>query len=234
MPRHGRCPELGQRGECGLEPLVLLGHQRVLGNVGCREVRVHRRELEVRAGEQLADHAGQVVMAKAEPVHAGVDLQVVSHAQPAPGRLALDGRPRRRGGDGRGEAVVEQAGQLADAQRAEDEDLGGHAAAPEHDRLLDVGAREHRRARALEGARHGDGAVAVGVRLDDGDDARRMAALTGWSAREEGGDGPVVRLDGREVHVGDSGADHADILDRRVAQGLQPCAPKAGLKSCPH
>ena len=65
---------------------------------------------------------------------------------------------------------------IADAQRAEHEDLGtarrrGRSAVA----LLDVRARQHRsRAAALERQRHrARSSVAVRVRLDDGDDARK-------------------------------------------------------------
>ena len=46
--------------------------------------------------------------------------------------------------------VIEDAVEIADAQRTEDEDRGADAGLAQHDPFLDVGAREHRGAFGLE------------------------------------------------------------------------------------
>ncbi len=158
-----------------LEPQALLLHQRMVGHVGRGEVRVDADELQVRARQQLRERARQVVVPQAQPVHSGVDLQVILQTRPAPGRRFLQRPAGRRRGDGRRQAVLEDAGDVADAERAEDEDLAANAGAPQHDRLLDVRARQHRGAGVFEGQADGGRAVAVGVGFHDGDDAGRGA-----------------------------------------------------------
>ena len=165
-----------------IESHALLVEQRAAGIVGGREVRVDGLELEVLAREQLRQRAAQVVEPESEPVHAGVDLQVV--AQPllvaGGGRLhRLRGAGRR---DGRRQPAVEQAVEIADAERAEHQDLGPHAGGAQHRSFLDVGAGEQIGAGLLERARHLARAVPVGVRLDDGNDA--AAAWSGPFAPE--------------------------------------------------
>ncbi len=65
-----------------LESNALLFEQRAVGIVGGREMRVDRGELEIRALEQLRKRAPQVVEPETEPVHAGVDLQVIRQRSP--------------------------------------------------------------------------------------------------------------------------------------------------------
>ena len=149
------------------------------GVIRGREVRVDGSQLEMRTVQQLGHAAREVVVTEPKPVHARVDLEVIAHAPALPRGLGLDGPRRRRRRDRRREIELEEAGEIADAQRAEDQDLGADAAPAEHDGLLDVGAREHRRAGALEGPGHRHGAVSVGIGLDDGDDARRAAHRRG-------------------------------------------------------
>ena len=66
-----------------LEPAPLFVEQRRLGLVGGAEVRVHGVEPQVRAGEQLRQRARQVVVTEAEPVEAGVDLEVIGERRAA-------------------------------------------------------------------------------------------------------------------------------------------------------
>ena len=47
-------------------------------------------------------------------------------------------------------SCVKHAVEIADAERAEDEDRNAHARASQDDAFLDVGAREHRRTGLLE------------------------------------------------------------------------------------
>ena len=113
-------------------------------------------------------------MAEPEPVHAGVDLQVIADRRLTPRRGRLH---RARGAgrrDRRRQRELEQAVEIADAQRAEHENRHAHAGLPEHDALFDIGARQHRRARLLERERDAWRAVTVGVGLDDGDDRREV------------------------------------------------------------
>ena len=118
---------------------------------------------------------------------------------------AADGRR-----DGRGELVIDDAVEIADAQRAEDEDRGAHAGLPQRDPLLDVRAREHRGAFGLERQADRRGAVAVGVGLDDGDDRRpgRTWVRQSGGRSKKAGDGAVVRPDGVEVDVRDGLSNH--------------------------
>jgi hypothetical protein len=168
--RSAKLVDLGQR---ALEPDALLVEERVGRIVGRREMRVDGRELEVRAGHQLGQRSLQVVEPEPEAVHPGIDLQVV----PQPVLVARGGGlhgPRGAGRrDRRREPAVEHAVEIADAQRAEHENLDGDARGPQRRAFLDVGACEHIGACLFERARHLPRAVPVRIRLDDGDDAGR-------------------------------------------------------------
>ena len=128
--------------------------QRRLGIVGGREVRVDRIELEVLAGQQLRQRPPQVVEPEAEPVHAGVDLQVIAEPLLVARGRRLHGARRARRRDRRRQAAVEQAVEIADAQRAEDEDVGPDAGGAQRGAFLDVGARQQVGAGVLERPRH--------------------------------------------------------------------------------
>ena len=71
----------------------------------------------------------------------------------------------------RRESGVEDPVQITDAQRTEDENLGSHPRRPKRGALFDVGAGEQVGTGVLEGPRHLDRTMSVGVRLDDRDDA---------------------------------------------------------------
>ena len=130
---------------------------------------VDRLEIQVLAGQQSGQRAPQVVEAEAEPVHPGVDLQVVADAALVLLRRGLH-RERGAGGrDRRRQPAVEQAVEIADAQRAEDEDVGAHAGGAQRRAFLDVGAGEQIGARLFQRERDLAGAMAVGVRLDHRD-----------------------------------------------------------------
>ena len=169
--------ELRQARKHLLESLALRLKQRRIRIVRRREVRVDGDDLEIAAGDQLGQRELEVVVAQPEPVHAGVDLQVTAkaHAVLRGGGLQRPAGAGRR--DGRRQVVLEHAVDVAHAERAEDQNLGGDAGLPKHDRFFDVGAREDLRARLLQRERDGRRAVAVRVRLDDGDDAGRCVTV---------------------------------------------------------
>ncbi len=66
--------------------------------------------------------------------------------------------------------MIEDAVEIADAEGAEHQDRQGDARRPQRDAFFDVGAREHRRARALERASDFRRAMSVGVGFEDRDD----------------------------------------------------------------
>ena len=105
-------------------------------------MRVDGIELEVFAGEQTGQGAAQVIEAKAETVHSGVDLQVIGKTLPITGGRALHRARRARRRDGWREPAIEQAVEIADAQRAEDENLRFHAGRAQRRAFLDVGTRQ--------------------------------------------------------------------------------------------
>ncbi len=156
-----------------VERHALLIEQRVLGLVGGREVGVDAFELEVRAREQVRQRPRQVLVPEPEAMHAGVDLQVIADARVARARRRLQRPPGGRTRNRRRQVVLEDAGEIADAQRAEDQDPRARARLAQLDALLDVGDREPGRARLFERAGDANRPVPVGVGLDDGDDARR-------------------------------------------------------------
>ena len=106
--------------------------------------------------------------------------------------------------------MLEHAVEIADAQRAKDQDRRAHARLAQHDRLLDVGAREHRGAGLLERARDLRRAVPVGIRLDHRDDAGRRAIGRG----EIRGDRATVAANRVEIDAGDGRPDHGDPCAR--------------------
>ena len=118
-------------------------------------------------------------MPEPEPVHPGVDLQVTAHAHAVFRGGRLQGSRGRRRRNGRRELVFDDALEIADAERTEHEDRGADTGLPQGDPLLDVGAGEHRGAFGLERQPDLRGAVAVGVRLDDGDDGRAAGGGAG-------------------------------------------------------
>src|SRR2546425_12018781 len=111
-------------GERALESKPLNVEQRRLGIVGCGEMRIHGVQLEIRARQQLRQRPPQVVVPEPEAVHPRVDLEVIPKAPPVACRRSLYRARGARGGDGRSETAVEEPVQIADAERAEHEDIG--------------------------------------------------------------------------------------------------------------
>jgi hypothetical protein len=104
-------------------------------------------------------------VAEPEPVHAGVDLQVIADRHGALAAAGLHGLGRRRARDARGEAELEDAVEVADAERTEDE-IGTRTPARRSTTPSSMSAHgQHRGARLLERQRHALGAVAVRVGL---------------------------------------------------------------------
>jgi hypothetical protein len=198
--------ELLDRAQRVLEPRALLAKERRARIVGRREMRVDGFELEVLAREQLGQRAAQVVVAKTEPIHPGVDFQMVADAFAVARRGRLDGACRRRCRDGRGEPTVEQAIEIADAQRAEDENRRPDARGPEGSAFFDVSAGQKVRAGVLERARDLGGAMSVRIRLDDGDDPRNTGSGPRFPKLVD--DRAVVRFQRGQIDARDSGTNH--------------------------
>ena len=107
------------------EVLLLEREVLALGLVGRGEMGVQRFDAQRGRLEDGRQRAAQVVVAQAEPVHAGVDLDVAAEHRLARGGGVGQGPagPRRR--DGRRQSVREDAVEIRDAEGAEDEDRGG-------------------------------------------------------------------------------------------------------------
>src|SRR4051794_26437933 len=102
--------------------------------------------------------------------------------------------------------MLEDAVEVADAQRAEDKDRDLHARLPQDDAFLDIGAREHLGPCALERKSDAGRPVPVRVCLDDGNDARREAGCALCCERRR--DRAQVRFDSAEIDNRACGADH--------------------------
>src|SRR4051812_20012776 len=113
--------------DCALEPKPLNVEERRLGIVRSGEVRVHSVELEIRARQQLRQRALQIVVPEPEPVHPRIDLQVIPETLLAARRSGLHGARGAWRRNGRSETTVEESIQVADAERAEHEDIGADA-----------------------------------------------------------------------------------------------------------
>ncbi len=169
-------PSADRRVTRRLEARPLLAEERVIRIVGGREVRVDRVDPEMGAGRNLGERPIEVVVAEAEPVHAGVDLEVAAQRDAAGCGRGLPAPARRRASKSSASGSCSKiAVEVADAQRPEHEDRHTHAGLSQHDGFFDVRAREHRGASLLERARHLRRAVAVGVGLDDCDDRQARA-----------------------------------------------------------
>ena len=150
---------------------------------------VHGVQLEVLALEQRRQRATHVVGAEPEPIHPGVDLQMVVDALLIP----LGGSLHRRRGTGcrnrRREPAVEQTVEVAHAQRAKDQDFRLHARLAQRVPFLDIRARKEIRSGLFECQRHLPRAVPVRVRFHDRDHARSAIASFGGEMLD---DVPVV------------------------------------------
>ena len=117
--------------------------------VGGGEMRVHGVELEVRARQQLRQRSPQVVVPETQAVHARVDLEVIAQPLLVADGGGLDGARGAGRGNGRRQPAVEQSVEIADAERAEHQDLGLDAGGPQRRALFDVRARQQVRADRL-------------------------------------------------------------------------------------
>src|SRR6185436_8941663 len=94
--------------------------------------------------------AAQVVEPEPEPVHAGVDLQVIANALAIARRGRLHGARGARRRDRRREPAFEQAVEIADAERAEDENFRADAGGAQGRAFFDVSTGDEIRAGILE------------------------------------------------------------------------------------
>ncbi len=154
----------------------------MFGIVCGREVCVDSVDREVLASCNLGQRPRQVVVAEPEAVHAGVDFQMAMQSPVLRRKASELGLTLFRGGAGEGvggrrcrdrgsQTEFEDTVEIADAERAEDEDRNPRAGAAKDDALFDIGAGQHGGARAFERKPDVRGPVAVRVCLDDGDDA---------------------------------------------------------------
>ena len=179
----------------------VLGAGEVLLRIGDGEVREHALHLHVGAVAPARKQLVQLrVAARADAGHAGVHLEVG-----AGGGVFRDGgsfqthkgiRREHRRGDTRAHGLALIAG----GDAAEDEDGALNARFAQGKRLFQNGDGKHVRARGLEAAGDGDGAVAIGVGLDHGDDLGLRRKSRAYPA--------VVFLDGGKGY-GQAGASHS-------------------------
>ena len=175
-------------------------------------MRVDGFEAQGVAREEFRQCSAQVIVSKPEAIHPGIDLQMVPDRFLVPSRGALHGAHGGRRRNRRRQRELEEPIEVADAQRAEHQNGRAHAGAAQHDRLLDVGAREQIRARRFERERHALGSMAIGVGLDHGDHPGHGAARTFWirGARFEKFLYRLeVGLQRRQVNVRDGASDYA-------------------------
>src|SRR5215204_2817631 len=90
------------------------------------EMGVDRDDLEVRTRDELGQRELEIVVTKAEAIHAGVDLEMAAepHSMSGGSRLQRPAGAGRR--NCRRQAVFEDTVDVADPERAEDQDLGSH------------------------------------------------------------------------------------------------------------
>ena len=158
----------------------------------------------------------QVVVPETEAVEAGVDLEMAGQPHAAGARRRRQ-RPRgARARHRRGEVVREDALDVAHAERAEDQDPAAIPGLAQFEPLLEVGDGEPGRAGVAQRPGHRHRAVAVGVGLDDREDAgsvgrSRPGAVELGVAGQVGGDRAVVGLDGGQVDPRRGAADHSAV-----------------------
>jgi len=187
-----------ERGEDRVEHGELLVAERLVRLVGRREVRGDALEPQVRQRGDASDLVDAPLVPQADAPHAGVDLDVhVERDARLGGRGAVGGRLVRRA-DERHEAVGDHGVHLVGQVGAERHDAHGAAGVVERgadlERLDHVGHAEEVDAFLDERAAGPLVAVAVGVGLDRGQDAGRVA--------DESAHGAHVVAQGVEVDLG--------------------------------
>src|SRR5262249_35815532 len=141
---------------------------------------------------------------------------VVPQLLPVPARGCDHGASSAGSRNSRRQRTVEQPVEVAHAERAENKNLRANARATERGSLLDVGARNDSRSSSLQRTRNLSGAVAVCVRLDDGN--RRGRHISWLAVRvEKVDDVTEIGLKSGEVDACDRRANHeAARLSKRV------------------
>jgi len=130
------------------------------------------------------------------------------------GRRCLHGARGARRRDRRREPAIEQAVQIAHAQRAEDQNVRLHAGGAQRGPFLDIRARQQIGAGVFERARDLTAAVAVRIRLDH----RYRAGRRGRPfARKVIGNASEVARDGAQIDPGDSGTNHVSKIPCPIA-----------------
>ena len=123
--------------------------------------------------EHLRQRPPQVVVAEAEPVHAGVDLEMTARASTPRAAAAASSARAAPGVETVGVRRCVNTPSRSLTLSAPNTRIGTRdAGIAQRHAFFDVRAREHRRAGRLERRADRRRAVAVRVRLDDGDDRR--------------------------------------------------------------
>ena len=172
-------------GDCALEEGDLLVHERLVRPVRFREVGEDSVDREVRQQEDAFDGVqeffplrGPFLMGhEPDAAHAGIELQV--DVCRLPDRAGDNGQHDgvAFGEDGHRQLMVDRGLQHVREDIAEDEDGFGHTVLPQFDPFFDGRDREGVDPDLLEGFRHHDGTVAIGVGLDDGHGLRVRSGM---------------------------------------------------------
>ena len=169
-------------------------------------------------------------------MHAGIDLQVITDARGAIGRGTLQGPAGGGARNRRRQVVFEDAGKIADAERAEHENPRPRSCLAQLDALFQIGDGQPGGARLFQRAGDAHGAVAVRVRLDDADDAGRRGGPPRGGPVEGGFAGQILGqrsiVGARRVEIDARGraANHTVILERvsfqlSVVSSKRPSVP---------
>ena len=165
--------------------------------VGGGEVAENPLHPQARQRHRLADfRAGVKVLPddKPDPAHAGVELQMGANGDAVPGGLAAQGFGVREGMDRLDDVIFCEVARPPPGGRPQHQDLPRHPVAAEGKGFLEVRNGKETDAEAFQLGGDVLVAVAIGVRLDDGDDA---------GARREGGtDCRDIRFQSVEIDLG--------------------------------
>ena len=159
-----------------LEPLTLLIEHRTVRRVRRRKVCENAFEAEVLAGKDRRQCAWKFIVSQSQPMHAGVDLQVISDRSSPFGRCRLQdlGGLWRR--DRWCERMLDQGIGGIGVVCVKHENWRSNAGLTQCDAFVNVSTRKHCCSRLLESERDAAGTVTVAVGLDDGDDRGRHSA----------------------------------------------------------